>query len=243
MDLVNHEFGVGGDVRVLGEDFVDSQHSRIRNGGSIGPIEVKGDVRRRDGVLNENAVEDTVSWRIVDLIRDFRPRVWAQTNKSGEALSLDIYGEGGCVVYEHCIEVVRNFNETERGVYRTICLVLDSIATKLESCCLDVATSLSDSVVECLLGAQRCCLRDVSGNPEVAAACMRPQRLKSTVYTVSDLPVSSKTGTDLVPRVMVLMYSALKVFLTGIVEFSALPDKARGWALRTWNGTLPACAK
>lgn len=39
------------------------------------------------------------------------------------------------------------------------------------------------------------------------------------------------------------MYCALKVFAIGTVEFTARREKAWGWALRTWKGTLPACAR
>jgi len=61
MDFVNHELGVGGDVRVLGKDLVDGHQSRVGNDGSVGSVEVKGNIRRRDVVPNENAVQDTVS--------------------------------------------------------------------------------------------------------------------------------------------------------------------------------------
>ena len=56
-----------------------------------------------------------------------------------------------------------------------------------------------------------------------------PLAPKNTIQRIFDLPVSSKTGMDFVPSVIVLMYSALKVFLIGMVEFSARSDKARGW--------------
>ena len=109
--FVNCEFGVGGDVRVLGKDLVDSQHSRVRDRGSVGSVEIEGDVRRGDGVLDENAVQDTVSCGSTELVPDFGSRVWAQTNESGEALGFDIHGEGRCVGYQHCIETVRNYME------------------------------------------------------------------------------------------------------------------------------------
>jgi hypothetical protein len=38
--------------------------------------------------------------------------------------------------------------------------------------------------------------------------------------------VSSRTGKEPVPKVIVLMYSALKVFVIGMVEFTARWEKA-----------------
>ena len=151
VDFVNHELGVGGDVRVLGEDLVNGHHSRVGNGGSIGPIEVEGDVWRGHAILDENAVQDTVSRGTADLIPNLRPGVWTQTNEPGEALGSDIHGKGRCVLYQHYIEMVRNPNETERDVYRTIRLVVDGVTAKLEGCCIDVAAGLSNGVAECLL--------------------------------------------------------------------------------------------
>lgn len=94
MDLIDHEFVIRGDVRVLRKDFADGQHPRVGNGSSIGPVEVEGDIRRRQAVLDENAIQDAVSWAPVDLIRDFRPRIWAEANESGEPLGFNVHGKG-----------------------------------------------------------------------------------------------------------------------------------------------------
>lgn len=88
VDFVNHEFGVGGDVRVLRKDLVNGQHSVVGNGGSIGSIEVEGDGWRRHVALDKNAVQDTVSRAAAEVVINFGPGVWAQTNESGKALSL-----------------------------------------------------------------------------------------------------------------------------------------------------------
>jgi len=94
VDFVNLEFGVRSDARVLGKDLSDRHHPCIGDGGSVGPVEVEGDERRGDVVLNENVVQNAVPRGPTDFIPDFRSGVWTQTDESGEALRLDVHGEG-----------------------------------------------------------------------------------------------------------------------------------------------------
>ncbi|KAF9642458.1 hypothetical protein BDM02DRAFT_2210866 [Thelephora ganbajun] len=73
-------------------------------------------------------------------------------------------------------------------------------------------------------------IRDSSLQNDV---CYMPFQWRNRVF--SSLPVTllggclRRTGMGLVPRVIVLMYSALKVFSIRMLEFSARLDKVQGW--------------
>jgi hypothetical protein len=73
VDFINHEFGVGGGVRVLRKGLVDGWRSVVRNSDSVCSIWIEGDEWRRNIVLDEAAVKNTVSHATADLAQNLGP--------------------------------------------------------------------------------------------------------------------------------------------------------------------------
>ena len=59
---------------------------------------------------------------------------------------------------------------------------------------------------------------------------MHPQYLKNRPLRASDLPVSIRTGKELVPSVTVVIYWALYEFVIATLEFWARRDMEWGWS-------------